>query len=155
MLKRILGGIVVSLLLSFVTSQLSDKTDIQKYLSTNENKDNLTYLAVFLLSTLSESLDFGGTNSKRDFFARVKASKATWGHPIKHFYSVIGKSDDNIRILTNPNYCTNMTKQYHHHVSHVAEYPQEEVFECKGIRVLYLPYCDHSSWGPMVSSTYK
>lgn len=136
-----------------VKSQLSDKSNIQTILSTPENKDSLSFVAVFLLTTLHGATAFGGPGGDRvDFFQRVQASKATWAHPIKHFYAVIGKNDANIQILVNPKYCTNLTKQYHHHVSHVSAYPAEEVFECAGIRVLYLPYCNHQSWGPMVRS---
>jgi len=134
-----------------VLGQLSDKTDIQKHLSVPENKDSLNFLAVFLLSTLHGASVFGGPGGDRtDFFQRVQASKATWGHPIKHFYAVVGKKDDNVNILVNPKHCTNLTKQYHHHVSHISAHAAEEVFECAGIRVLYLPYCNHESWGPMV-----
>lgn len=153
---------LVLLLAAFLSSpflcsaQLSDKTDIEKHLGTPESKDSLTYIAVFLLSTLTGAPEFGGAGGNRlDFFQRVKASKATWAHPIKHFYSVVGNSEENEKILVNPQYCTNLTKQYHHHMIHAAEHPREEVFECAGIRVLYLPYCNHKAWGPMVRSVVE
>jgi len=133
------------------SAQLSNTTDIEKHLGPPETKDSLTFVAVFLLTTLHGAAVFGGPGGNRvDFFMRVQASKATWGHPIKHFYAVVGDNEGNQQILANPQYCTNLTRQYHHHMVHASEHPKEEVYECAGIRVLYLPYCNHKSWGPMV-----
>ena len=128
---------------------LSSKTDIEKHLNTNANKNSLTYAAVFLLSTLQGAPEFGGPKEGRNFFARVQAARATWAWPLKHFYSVVGKQPDNDKIISNPSYCVNHTDMYHKHMSHMRTKPHEEVYECAGIKVLYLPYCDSSSWGPM------
>ena len=132
-------------------AQLSSNTDIETKLNGPENKDNLKFMAVFLLSTLEGALAFGaGADPRRDFFARVKASKLTWGHPLPHFYSVVGNNDANKNILKNPKHCTDLTHHYHHSVKHVVSEPKEEVYECSGVKVLYLPFCDSSSWGPKV-----
>jgi hypothetical protein len=129
------------LLLRYSLTQMSEKTSIHKVLNTPENKDRLNFVAVFLLSTLNE----------RFFKNRVEVSKQTWGHPVKHFFAVTGESPSERKILADKDRCHNRTDHYRKITRHISPPTREEIYICNGIHVLHLPYCDPSSWGPMVS----
>jgi hypothetical protein len=149
MLHRFIRLLVFFIFCKTCSSQLSDKTDVHKLLNTNENKDTLYFVAVFLLTTLEGSAELGDKSNRDDFFQRVRAAKETWAHPIKHFYAVVGKQSSNDRIIKDTKYCQDHTHHYREITKHIKD-ATEEVYVCNGIRVLYLPYCNPSSWGPMV-----
>lgn len=103
------------------------------------------FIAVFLLSSLNMAVELGesfsNTAGSDDYFARVRASQLTWAHNLKHLYSVVGSGETEHRLLANSSICLNLTSKF---------YPvmngDEQVFSCKGIKVLFLPYCDAGSW---------
>ena len=136
--------------------QLSTKTDIHKRLNVPHDKDSLDFVAVFLLTTLGEKW----------FQNRVKVSRDTWAYPVKHYYAVVGgvgdvpnthhkfikEAEENIQILHNTSRCQNLTSGYRVVTQHITPATREEIYLCDDIHVLYLPYCDSSSWGPMVGN---
>lgn len=143
---------IFSCIVGFSCSNASKRNAVNAILSSKENEDSLNFLAVFMLSTLEGAHEMGGSAPRhRDFFHRVRASKETWAWPIRHYYSVIGKNQENLKILTNSSNCQNITQQ---HLEAMKGQPDvhEEIFVCHGIKVLYLPYCDHSSWGSKVGT---
>jgi len=109
------------------------------------------FLSVFLLSSLQNAVELGesfldipGTD---DYFARIRAAQLTWAFNIRYFYSVVGAGDAERRVLSNSSICTNLTSDYFKRGFH----GEEHIFLCKGIKVLFLPYCDAGSWGHSVS----
>ena len=174
------------LTLRVTISQLSDRTQIHVHLNPETLKDTVNFVAVFLLTTLEGSAEFG-QGPKGDFFQRVRASRyhqicthaipsasfectifawsfsifhsslhiinfrSTWAYPIRHYYAVVGNNDNNLKILQNSKYCHSLTQHYRDSTKLFTSDNKEEIYKCNGIKVLYLPYCDSSSWGPMVS----
>ena len=133
--------IAIILLISQVSiGQLSEKTKIQTLLNTPENKGVLNFVAVFVLTTLTDKF----------FTKRVEVSRLTWAHPVKHFYAVTGENSENRRFLNNKKRCHDHTDHYKKIMKHFATPTREEIYICDGIHVLHLPYCDSSYWGPMV-----
>ncbi len=131
------------------TSQLSNRTNIHEVLNTKETKDSLNFVAVFLLTTLQGSKELQDYQGGPDFFQRVRASRQTWAYPVRHFYAVVGNNPENIKILSNTSICQNTTHRTRGHAKY-QPLVNEEIFKCNGIQVIYLPYCDATSWGPKV-----
>jgi hypothetical protein len=120
--------IVICYVISSCFGQLSEKTKIQTILNTNENKDSLNFVAVFLLTTLSD----------RFFKSRVTVSRKTWGHPVKHFYAVTGENAANRLMLRDTKRCHDHTEHYRKITKHILPPTREEVYICDGLHVLHL-----------------
>ena len=69
------------------------------------------FVGVFLLSTLRGSTDLGLKKDGTDYFARIKAARATWASRVLHFYSVVGNSDIERKALKSPS-CRNVTSLF-------------------------------------------
>lgn len=137
--------IFISIGLLFLTQKgfckLSNKTRIQTFLNTPENKDSLHFVAVFMLATFQP-----------DYFdARILAAKQTWAHPVKTFYAVTGESIEERTVLHDTHRCKNHTEHYRKVTRHVVPPTKEEMYVCDGIHILHLPYCDNSYYGASVS----
>ena len=137
--------VIIVLLIPSVLSQLSDKTHIHTQLNTADNKGVINFVAIFLLTTLND----------RFFKNRIKVSRRTWGHPVKHFFAVTGKSSETRKILQDSTRCHNHTDHYRKITKHISPPTREETYICNGIHVLHLSYYDNSSWGPMVSVLFE
>ena len=61
------------------------------------------------------------------------------------------KYNRKINILNDKNKCHDQTAHYRKITKHIHPPTREEIYVCDGIHVLHLPYCDPSSWGPMVT----
>ena len=137
-----LAAMIVNEFLLLGTSQFSDKTKIQTILNTPNTKDTLNFVAVFLLTTLSE----------RFFKNRIVVSRQTWGYQVKHFFAVTGEDSENRKILNDKNKCHDHTAHYRKITKHIHPPTREEIYVCDGIHVLHLPYCDATGRGAKVSS---
>lgn len=129
----------------------SNTTSTYHMFNSQMSHEPINFISIFLLSSLRMASELGeefteGQHGVTDFFRRVRSSQRTWAHGVKHFYSVVGNGPDEIRVLSNTIYCHNITSHYR------ARHPtsKEEIYRCNGIKILYLPYCDPTSWGPMV-----
>lgn len=112
-------------------------------------------IAVFLLGTLSNTVQFGEKQSEKHgadyFFERVVAARMTWARYVKHFFVVTGAGDAEKRVLANPSYCTNLTG---HHVGAGGlnnnfhnQIHSFQMFQCAGIHILHFVRCEGTSWG--------
>ena len=90
------------------------------------------------------------TLNEKFFKNRIIVSKQTWGYQVKHFFAVTGEDSGNRKILNDKNRCQDHTAHYRKITKHIHPPTREEIYVCDGIHVLHLPYCDPSSWGPMV-----
>jgi hypothetical protein len=122
----------------------------------SQNQEPINFIAIFLLSSLRLATELGEeyheVHGGANFFARARAIQRTWANTVKHFYLVVGNGIEERRILSNPIYCQNLTVHYQERTKHI-KYLYEEIYRCNGIRVLYIPYCDSSGWGPNVMNT--
>ena len=146
-------SILVALLISIVDcdNELTNVTNTHEILN-KQNNEPIEFIAIFLLSSLNMATEFGEqikyVHGQREVFTRTRASQKTWAHHVKHFYSVVGRGDAELRVLPNEKYCTNLTESYLHQTRHLLYPRSEQVFSCNGIRVLYLPECKDGGWGP-------
>jgi len=136
------------------SSPLTDTTKTYKVLN-SQSKEKVDFIAVFLLASLKNAVELGETFVKahgrdENFFTRIVASQQTWGYNIRHFYAVVGNGAEENRILSNTTACQRITKHYAD-VMKKASSMKEDVYRCGSIKILYLPYCDTSGWGPDVS----
>jgi hypothetical protein len=110
---------------------------------------------MFMLASLKNAVQLGeqvviAHGRDEDFFARIYGIQQTWANHVRNFYAVVGNGDEEKRVLGNKSVCHSITKHYRDLLKKVPDL-KEEVYRCNGIKVLYLPYCDTSGWGPQVS----
>lgn len=85
-----------------------------------------------------------GTDPYRDYFSRAYDARHTWAIHARYFYLVTGHSSSETRVFSNESNCKNQTSSYIDLFPHF----NKQVYKCKGIKVLHIPTCDGTSWGP-------
>ena len=152
----IINSLLVALVLSSGSVPLSGSTNTYKLLNAQFH-EKIDFIAVFLLASLKNAIELGekpvfAHGRNEDFFARISAAQQTWAYNVRHFYAVVGNGAEEKRILANTSACHSISK---HYVDVMKKIPgnvmREEVYRCGNTKILYLPYCDTSGWGPDVS----
>ena len=132
---------------------LSDSTNTYKLLNA-QSHEKIDFIAIFLLASLKNAIQLGESpqfshGRDEDFFARVTAAQQTWGYNVRNFYAVVGNGPEEKRILSNTSACHSITKHYRDILKKVPDF-KEEIYRCGSTKILFLPYCDSSAWGPNV-----
>jgi hypothetical protein len=149
----IISSLLVGLVLSAGSVPLSGTTTTYKLLNAQFH-EKIDFIAVFLLASLKNAIELGekpvfSHGRSEDFFARVSAAQQTWAYNVRHFYAVVGNGAEEKRILANTSACHSITKHYLDVMKKIPNI-REEVYRCGNTKILYLPYCDTSGWGPDV-----
>lgn len=150
-------GIIISILLPETVLSgsvpLSGTTTTYKQLNAQFH-EKIDFIAVFLLASLKNAIELGekpnfSHGRNEDFFARISAAQQTWAYNVRHFYAVVGNGLEEKRVLANTSACHSITKHYLDVMKKIPNI-REEVYRCGNTKILYLPYCDTSGWGPDV-----
>jgi hypothetical protein len=125
----------------FAGVPISNYSKVYEKLGLHHGHHN-TFTSVFIVSTFQNSIEFDKNNGHTDYVEMFKGCRKTWAADIKHFYMLTADSEADRRVVADPQLCQNLTNHYIKEVAHIDPNPREQVYLCKGIRVLHTPYCD-------------
>eukprot|EP01038_Epipyxis_sp_PR26KG_P009409 gene9409-12671_t len=104
-------------------------------------------IAVFLLASMTGARQFGVETSDfkgKNFFDRIVMANYTYTKHVEHFYMVVGDGANDRKVVLAPSHCINLTSSYEEKLQKTG---WGHMYSCMGIKVLYLPDCEGSSWG--------
>ena len=140
-LRKLLLSLAPLLALSFQGVPMTNYSKTFEKL-VNHNGHHNIFTTVFIISTFANSKEFDTNLGHTDYVEMLRALRQTWAAEIKHFYMLTGDGQVERRVLANTNLCQNLTNHYIKEVAHIDPHAREQVYNCNGIKVLHMPYCD-------------